>query len=64
MHPALVPAPWPGAREGSVAEVIMPLADALLQSGDLVLLGLCNEVGVIANGGRAGTAQGPMASGI
>ncbi|WLT31926.1 formimidoylglutamase [Geothrix sp. PMB-07] len=32
-----------------------------LQPGDVVLLGLCNEQGVIANGGRPGAAQGPKA---
>lgn len=61
MHPALVPASWPGAREGSVAEAALPMAAAAVQPGDLVLLGLCNEVGVIANGGRAGAAEGPAA---
>jgi formiminoglutamase len=32
-----------------------------LKAGDVVLLGLCNEVGVLANGGRAGAAEGPIA---
>ncbi|MBI1752539.1 MAG: formimidoylglutamase [Acidobacteria bacterium] len=32
-----------------------------LQPGDVVLLGLCNEQGVVANGGRPGAAQGPKA---
>jgi formiminoglutamase len=32
-----------------------------IQAGDVVLLGLCNEQGVVANGGRPGTAQGPAA---
>ncbi len=63
MHPALVFAreAWPQGREGSVAEAMRPLDGATLESGDVVLLGLCNEVGVIANGGRPGAAQGPAA---
>lgn len=32
-----------------------------LQPGDVVMLGLCNEQGVIANGGRPGAAHGPKA---
>jgi formimidoylglutamase len=32
-----------------------------VRSGDVVLLGVCNEVGVRANGGRPGAAQGPFA---
>jgi arginase family enzyme len=33
----------------------------VLRTGDLVLLGICNDVGVRANGGRAGAAEGPLA---
>ncbi|HTL98232.1 MAG TPA: arginase family protein, partial [Holophagaceae bacterium] len=33
----------------------------VLRPGDLVLLGLCNEVGILANGGRPGAAEGPAA---
>ncbi len=59
-HPALVPSrAWVTGREGSVADAVRtqePMAE-----GDVVLLGLCNEVGVIANGGRSGAAEGPSA---
>lgn len=62
MHPALVPGqPWPEGREDSVSKAVLPLEGAALQPGDLVLLGLCNEVGILANGGRAGAAEGPSA---
>ncbi|HET6330390.1 MAG TPA: arginase family protein [Holophagaceae bacterium] len=61
MHPALVSAAWPQGREGSVSEAVLPLNETTLRSGDIVLLGLCNEVGVLANGGRPGAAEGPAA---
>lgn len=62
MHPALVSGqPWPEGREDAVSKAVLPLKGASLQPGDLVLLGLCNEVGVLANGGRAGAAEGPGA---
>ncbi|HET8901898.1 MAG TPA: arginase family protein [Holophagaceae bacterium] len=61
MHPALQPVAWPQGREGSVAGAVLPLKGATLQSDDLVLLGLCNEVGILANGGRPGAAEGPAA---
>ena len=63
MHPALVPATdaWPKSREGSVADAVAPMKDGMIRPGDLVLLGLCNEAGVIANGGRPGAALGPAA---
>lgn len=56
-------APDPALR-GADPERIGPRVRTLtgaeaLQPGDLVLLGLCNEQGVIANGGRPGAAQGP-----
>ncbi|HWQ09648.1 MAG TPA: hypothetical protein VN436_11085 [Holophaga sp.] len=35
-------------------------ADAL-KPGDVVILGVCNEVGVLANGGRPGAMEGPIA---
>lgn len=39
---------------------VLDVGDATsLQAGDVVLLGLCNEQGVIANGGRSGAAEGP-----
>ena len=60
MHPTLVPSQaWIKGREGCVAEAVA--MGVAIQAGDLVLLGLCNEVGVIANGGRPGAAQGPSA---
>ena len=60
MHPALVPSQaWHKGREGCVAESVQTGPD--FAPGDLVLLGLCNEVGVVANGGRPGAAQGPSA---
>lgn len=60
MHPALVPSrAWVSGREGCVAEAVV--TKEAIRPGDLVLLGLCNEVGVIANGGRPGAAEGPSA---
>ena len=60
MHPALLPSlAWQRGREGRVAEAV--LQGEGFRSGDLVLLGLCNEVGVVANGGRPGAAEGPSA---
>jgi formiminoglutamase len=45
-----------------VAGVVRPLAEGTdVRSGDLVLLGLCNDRGVQQNGGRAGAALGPLA---
>ena len=60
MHPALVPSQaWQRGREGCIAEAVA--MDMPIRAGDLVLLGLCNDVGVIANGGRPGAAEGPSA---
>ncbi|MBS1766561.1 MAG: formimidoylglutamase [Acidobacteria bacterium] len=60
MHPALIPSQaWPQGREGCVAETLRH--GLAFESGDLVLLGLCNEIGVVANGGRPGAAEGPAA---
>ncbi|MBS1785621.1 MAG: formimidoylglutamase [Acidobacteria bacterium] len=60
MHPGLVPSTaWATGREGCVAEVVH--IGGAIREGDVVLLGLCNEVGVIANGGRPGAAEGPSA---
>lgn len=60
MHPALVPSQaWITGREGCVAERVV--MNAPIREGDVVLVGLCNEVGVIANGGRRGAAEGPAA---
>ena len=62
MHPALAPSvAWSKGREGCVAEAVLGWGTIDLRAGDLVLLGLCNEVGVLANGGRAGAADGPAA---
>ncbi|HET8715139.1 MAG TPA: arginase family protein [Holophagaceae bacterium] len=62
MHPALVPsAAWQARREGCVVQAVVPLAETGLQPGDVLLLGICNEVGVLANGGRPGAAEGPAA---
>lgn len=57
----MMPSPWstsPG-RVGSAVQSL-PSAEALA-SGDLVLLGQCNEAGILANGGRPGAALGPGA---
>lgn len=60
MHPALVHSEaWPAGQEGRVSEAVSRGRE--VRPGDLVLLGLCNEVGVIANGGRPGAAEGPSA---
>jgi len=60
MHPALVPSQaWQKGREGCVAERVQ--VGSGFSPGDLVLLGLRNEVGVVANGGRPGAAEGPSA---
>ena len=61
MHPVLQPTAWPSGREGSISEAVLSLHETTLRPGDLVLLGLCNEVGVLANGGRPGAAEGPAA---
>ncbi|HEU4951502.1 MAG TPA: formimidoylglutamase [Holophagaceae bacterium] len=62
MHPALTPsAAWRAPREGCVAPAVVELAATDLQPGDVLLLGLCNDVGVVANGGRPGAAEGPAA---
>jgi len=64
LHPALTP-PDPALRGrdlGRLGARVRDLGEAAsLQPGDVVLLGLCNEVGVLANGGRPGAAEGPKA---
>lgn len=62
LHAALRPSPpslrgTDGGRLGGHVSALQEAAD--LGPGDVVLLGLCNEQGVIANGGRPGTAEGP-----
>jgi len=62
LHPALVPSapalrgPDPDRLGGRVRDLSEA---ARLGPGDVVLLGLCNDQGVVANGGRAGAAEGP-----
>jgi formiminoglutamase len=65
IHPALVPSAHVfrtrnDATDPRVGDCVAAL-DSLdaLQPGDLVLLGICNEKGVLANHGRPGAAQGP-----
>jgi len=64
LHPALSPSDpalrgTDPERLGGRAQELMEAA--ALQPGDIVLLGLCNEQGVVANGGRPGASQGPRA---
>ncbi len=65
IHPALVPAAdvfrsRNDATDPRVGDLVRPLkALEDLRPGDLVLLGVCNEKGVLANHGRPGAAQGP-----
>lgn len=56
LHPALIHRSE--AWEDSDPVSLLESADQL-SSGDVVFLGLCNEVGVVANGGRPGAADGP-----
>lgn len=62
LHPALRPSA-PALRGVDTERLGGRVSDlphvSALQSGDVVLLGLCNEQGVIANGGRPGAAEGP-----
>ena len=46
--------------EKRVGHVVRPLDDTL-RPGDVVLVGMCNDLGVRENGGRAGAAEGPSA---
>jgi formiminoglutamase len=62
LHPALLPSDprhrgTDPNRLGGRARALVE--GASLGPGDVVLLGLCNDQGVIANGGRPGAAQGP-----
>lgn len=64
IHPALVSrlAAWGRGRGESVGAAARGLeAFEALGPGDVALLGLCNEQGVVANGGRPGAAEGPLA---
>ena len=48
-----------------IASVVKTIASAKdlsqIRAGDLVLLGICNDLGVKENGGRVGAADGPLA---
>lgn len=65
IHPALVPSAHAyhsrndatDPRVGDCVRTLAALED--LAPGDLVLLGVCNEQGVLANHGRPGAAHGP-----
>jgi len=48
------------ARDPRIGQVVRPL-DATVEPGDLVLLGLGNDLGVRENGGRPGAVEGPRA---
>ena len=66
LHPALIHRPDTHFKKKDPQDLrlgdrIRDLHDAdSLQAGDIVLLGVCNEVGVLANGGRAGAMEGPI----
>jgi arginase family enzyme len=65
IHPALVPSAHAyhsrndtsDPRVGDLAQPLLTLEQ--VAAGDLVLLGVCNEQGVLANHGRPGAAHGP-----
>ncbi|HJU82877.1 MAG TPA: arginase family protein [Holophagaceae bacterium] len=65
IHPSLVPATDAfrsrnDATDPRVGDLVRTLEDpGQLKEGDVVLLGVRNEEGVLANHGRAGAAQGP-----
>jgi arginase family enzyme len=65
IHPALVPSShvfrsWNDATDLRIGDVVQTLEMVdPLKPGDLVLLGVRNEQGVLANHGRPGAAQGP-----
>jgi formiminoglutamase len=66
LHPALIHRPETHFKKQDPQDLrlgdrIQDLHDgASLQMGDIVLLGVCNEVGVLANGGRPGAMEGPI----
>jgi formiminoglutamase len=66
LHPALIQRPDTHFKKKDPQDLrlgdrIRVLQDAdSLQPGDIVLLGVCNEVGVLANGGRPGAMEGPI----
>jgi formimidoylglutamase len=62
LHPALIPseAALRGTEPHRLGGQVKNLEQASsLRPGDVVLLGLCNDQGVQANGGRPGAAEGP-----
>ncbi|GLH73516.1 formimidoylglutamase [Geothrix limicola] len=62
LHPALTVSDprLRGTDPDRLGGRVRDLAEAeYLGPGDVVLLGLCNDQGVVANGGRAGAAEGP-----
>ena len=66
LHPALIHRPDTHFKKKDPLDLrlgdrIRDLHEAdSLQAGDIVILGVCNEVGVLANGGRAGAMEGPI----
>lgn len=64
LHPDLIPSEptLRGADAHRLGGQVQALEQASsLRVGDVVLLGLCNDQGVRANGGRPGAAEGPAA---
>jgi formimidoylglutamase len=62
LHPALLSsdARLRGTDPDRLGGRVQSLVNAVaMQPGDVVLLGLCNDQGVRANGGRPGAAEGP-----
>lgn len=62
----LTPASWKNqshtSQDRRVADVVKMLDDVNeLCAGDFVVLGICNDLGVQANGGRVGAVEGPYA---
>jgi formimidoylglutamase len=66
LHPALIHRPDTHFKKKDpfdlrLGDRIQDLHEAdQLKAGDVVILGVCNEVGVLANGGRPGAAEGPL----
>lgn len=67
IHPALIPSPHAfrsrnDATDPRVGDCVRPLESLdQIAVGDLVILGICNEAGVLANHGRPGATHGPEA---
>jgi formiminoglutamase len=66
LHPALIHRPDThfkkrDPQDPRLGDRIQALHDAdALNPGDVMILGVCNEVGVLANGGRPGAMEGPI----